>query len=205
MRTTFETELTLFHAGGGPASSGVGYSVRSLLGYDEFALDLAEALDAVGIPVDQLHPEYGAGQFELSTPPTTPLAAADRVLLFRYVTRVVARRHGLDVSFAPATSVGAVGNGCHLHVSLWRDGVNLMAGGDGPGGLQPEGASLIAGIRDVLPALSAVVTPSVASYLRTRPGHWSGAYTAWESRTARRRSASSRARSRRARPPRTSS
>ena len=37
----------------------------------------------------------------------------------------------------------------------------------------------MAGIRDELPALMALIAPSVPSYLRLQPGHWSGAFTAW--------------------------
>ena len=37
----------------------------------------------------------------------------------------------LRVSFAPSVLAGGVGNGGHLHLSLWRDGCNLHAGGDG--------------------------------------------------------------------------
>ena len=85
----------------------------------------------------------------------------------------------MDVSFAPVVFAGGLGNGSHMHLSLWRDDENLMTGGDAPGGMQADGASFVAGIRDELPALMALVAPSVPSYVRLQPGHWSGAYTAW--------------------------
>jgi glutamine synthetase len=110
---------------------------------------------------------------------TDPVDAADRLVLMRTTIRQVAAQHGFQVSYAPTVIPGAVGNGCHLHLSAWRGGENLMTGGPGPGGLRAEGASFVAGMLDALPAITAVAAPSAASYLRLQPGHWSGAYTVW--------------------------
>ena len=49
-----------------------------------------------------------------------------------------AQRHGFRTSFSPKVEVEGVGNGGHVHLSLWRDGDNLMAGGDGPLGLTAD-------------------------------------------------------------------
>jgi glutamine synthetase len=72
-----------------------------------------------------------------------------------------------------------VGNGGHVHLSIWRDGRNLMAGGNGPCGLTPEGEAFAAGILSRLPALLAIGAPSIASYLRLVPSHWAGVYACW--------------------------
>ncbi len=178
VQATLEVEMTLLRDGV-PATPGPGYSVRSLLAIEPFVSDLAAELDHVGIPVEQMHPEYSPGQFEVSTGPCAPLEAADRLLLLRFVTRAVAARYGLDVSFAPVVFAGGLGNGNHLHLSLWRDGVNLMANGTDQAGMHPEATTFVAGILAELPALMAVIAPSIPSYLRLVPGHWSGAYTAW--------------------------
>jgi glutamine synthetase len=177
-QATYEVEMTLLRDGQ-PATPGPGYSVRSLMAVRDFGRDLANALEAVDVPIEQFHPEYSPGQFEVSIAPSSPLEAADRLLLFRFTTRAVAAAHGMDVSFAPIVFGGGLGNGSHLHLSLWRGDANLMTGGDGPAGMHVEGAAFLAGIRDELPALMALVAPSVPSYLRLQPGHWSGAFTAW--------------------------
>ena len=75
--------------------------------------------------------------------------------------------------------VNGVGNGGHVHLSLWRDGQNLMAGGSGPCGLTRDGEAFAAGILDRLPGLLALGAPSVASYLRLVPSHWAGVYACW--------------------------
>ncbi len=72
-----------------------------------------------------------------------------------------------------------MGNGGHVHLSLWRDGKNLMACGDRRFGLTADGEAFGAGVLEHLPALLALGAPSVASYLRLVPQHWAGAYACW--------------------------
>jgi len=74
---------------------------------------------------------------------------------------------------------GGVGNGGHVHLSLWRDGQNLLAGGPGRHGMTAAGEAFAAGVLAALPALTAVGAPSVASYIRLVPSHWAGAYQCW--------------------------
>lgn len=107
------------------------------------------------------------------------MAAADRSVLVRQTIRAVAGRHGLAVSFAPAVLGQGVGNGGHVHLSAWRDGVNLHAGGGGRHGMRAEAESFTAGVLARLPALTAVTAPSPASHLRLRPSQWAGVFTAW--------------------------
>jgi glutamine synthetase len=92
----------------------------------------------------------------------------------------VARSHGLAVSFAPVVFAGLVGNGHHLHLSLWnRAGRNLFHGGRGPEGMTREAEAFTAGILESMPALTAVTCPSVASYQRLQPHRWSGPWACW--------------------------
>ncbi|CAM5226546.1 Glutamine synthetase OS=Streptomyces alboniger OX=132473 GN=glnA PE=3 SV=1 [Streptomyces alboniger] len=108
-----------------------------------------------------------------------PVAAADRSVLVRQTVRAVAARHGLAVSFSPAVFAQGVGNGGHIHLSAWRDGVNLHSSGPGRHGMTEEAESFTAGVLAHLPALTAVTAPSPASYLRLKPSQWAGVFTAW--------------------------
>jgi glutamine synthetase len=162
-----------------PAVAGPAYGMTRLVDLADFGLGVVDALAAAGVEVEQFHPEYAAGQCEVSVPPTDPVAAADRSVLVRQTVRAVAARQGLRVSYAPSVVAGSVGNGGHVHASLWRDGRNLLAGGDGPYGMTAEGAAFVAGVLDALPALTAIGAPSPASYARLVPSHWAGAYQAW--------------------------
>jgi glutamine synthetase len=150
-----------------------------LVELSDYAADVLRALEDEGIPVDQLHPEYAAGQYEVSVGAMDPVAAADRSLLVRETIRAVTLRHGLRASFAPSVVAGTVGNGGHVHLSLWHGDRNLFAGGEGRYGLAPQAESFAAGILASLPALCAITAPSPASYLRLVPSHWAGAFACW--------------------------
>jgi glutamine synthetase len=179
LRATFEIEATLLDADGRPAHDGPGYSTTAFTLIEGFLFDLVEALEASGVEVEQFHPEYAPGQFEVSVAARDPLAAADTFVFMRTQMRFAARRHGLRVSFAPTALAGEVGNGCHAHLSVWREGANLMQGGDGPAGMTDAGAAAVAGVLEALPGLLAVLAPSPAAYLRLQPHHWAGAYACW--------------------------
>jgi glutamine synthetase len=127
----------------------------------------------------QLHPEYAAGQYELSYAEDDPLGAADTLVLVREVIRSVSLEHELRASFSPKVLADGVGNGGHVHLSLWRGEFNLMTGGELSYGMSAPGESFAAGILDRLPALLAVGCPTVASYLRLIPSHWAGAFQCW--------------------------
>jgi len=162
-----------------PAVAGPAYGAVRQVELSDCTADLLAALAAQGVDVDQIHPEYAPGQFEISVGALDPVAAADRSVLVRQTVRAVARRHGLRVSFAPAVVADSVGNGGHLHLSAWRDGTNLHSGGTGRYGMTPEAESFAAGVLAHLPALTAVTAPSPASRLRMRPSRWAGVFTAW--------------------------
>ncbi|MFJ4782316.1 glutamine synthetase family protein [Streptomyces sp. NPDC088794] len=162
-----------------PALTGPAYGAVRQVELSDYTADLLAAFAAQGVDVEQLHPEYASGQFEVSVGALDPVAAADRSVLVRQTIRAVAGRHGLVVSFAPAVFAEGVGNGGHLHLSAWRDGVNLHAGGAGRYGMTADAESFVAGVLGRLPALTALTAPSPASYLRLKPSQWAGVFTAW--------------------------
>lgn len=183
-RASIEVEFALGlaaapHPAFEPACLGSAYGMTRLVEQSDFCAEVLAALAAQGVDVDQIHPEYSAGQYEISVGVLDPVGAADRSVLVRQTVRAVAQRHGLRVSFSPSVVAGGVGNGGHLHLSAWRDGVNLHSSGDGRHGMTPEAESFVAGVVDALPALAAVTTPSPASYLRLQPSHWAGVFACW--------------------------
>jgi glutamine synthetase len=161
-----------------PAHRGPAYSAQALLEIDEFAAALLADLDANGLRVGQLHAEYGLAQVEVSLAASDPLSAADGQVLARQTIRAAARRHGLRVSFAPLVSADGVGNGCHIHSSVWRGEQNLLDG-DQAGPADGAGASYVAGLLRDLPAIVGLTAPSVPSLTRLRPGYFASAYSFW--------------------------
>jgi glutamine synthetase len=182
MRLTFELEWFQADAESDierPVHRGPAYGLPVLATISDYVRDLVAALEETGVPVEQFHPEYAMGQLELSVAPTDPVGAADTTVVVRQTIRAMAARHGMRASFSPVVIAGHVGNGGHVHFSLWREGKNLFAGGDGPYGMTATGQSFVAGVLAELPALVAIGSPSVPSYLRLVPQHWAGAFACW--------------------------
>ncbi|MGH2586180.1 MAG: glutamine synthetase family protein [Dehalococcoidia bacterium] len=141
--------------------------------------EILEALDQQRLQPQQYYPELGPAQQELTILYAPLLTAADRQIAVRETVRGVALRHGLVASFAPKPFPDQAGSGCHVHLSLWRDGRNLMYDPDGTLGLSRIGRALVAGVLEHLPALLAITCPSVNSYRRLAPNMWSSAFTCW--------------------------
>src|SRR5262249_16559884 len=141
--------------------------------------DISEALVAQKIPVEQYYPESGPGQHEITVRYTNALAAADRQIVFRETVRAVCLRHGLRASFLPKVFADQPGSGCHLHISLWKDGKNLMPNPHSKAGLSPNARAFVAGILQHLIALMAFTTPTNNSFRRIKPRSWAGAFRCW--------------------------
>ena len=121
-----------------PAATGPAYGYTRLVERSDYLRDVLVALDEQGVVVDQIHPEYGAAQYELSVAAEGPVEAADTMVLVRETVRAISARHELFASFSPKVLAEGVGNGGHVHLSLWRDGHNIFAGGDGHYGMHPD-------------------------------------------------------------------
>jgi glutamine synthetase len=156
---------------------GVGFSYEAQRLVEPFGPLAMAALRQAGLEPEVFLPEYGPGQFEIPCAPADGLAAADRAAAFREVLREVARRLGYRASFAPMADPGGVGNGVHVHMSLVDpDGTPVLYDAGRPGSLSQTGARFAAGILEHLPALCAITAPSVISYLRLGPHHWSAGF-----------------------------
>jgi glutamine synthetase len=158
---------------------GPAYGYARLSQHSDYLRALVATLDDQQIAVEQIHPEYAAGQFELSVAASDPVTAADTYVLVRETIRAVSRHHGLRASFTPRFAAEGVGNGGHVHLSIWDGDANVYSGGDRRFGMTGVGESFSAGILRRLAALLAIGAPSVVSYLRLEPHHWAGVYVAW--------------------------
>jgi glutamine synthetase len=139
------------------------------------------ALGDQGIHVEQYYAELGHGQQELSVAPRPAVQAADTQVLVRETIRGVAARSGLVASLAPKPWPDQAGNGAHVHFSLWDgDGQeNLFHDPAGRFGLSRTAERFVAGVLAHAPALLALTAPSVNSYHRLLPQHWSSAFVCW--------------------------
>ncbi|GMH30183.1 hypothetical protein Nepgr_032026 [Nepenthes gracilis] len=144
-------------------------------------LEIASALQLLGFPVEQLHAESGKGQYELALQHTVCSCAADGLIFAREVIKAVARKHGLLATFVPKYALDDYGSGSHVHLSLWKNGVNVFMGASGTDrhGMSKAGEEFMAGVLHHLPAIMAFTAPLPNSYDRIQPDTWSGAYLCW--------------------------
>ncbi|MCM2418946.1 MULTISPECIES: type I glutamate--ammonia ligase [unclassified Streptomyces] len=157
-----------------------GYKVRYKGGYfpippvDHFAdlrAEISLELEASGLQVERQHHEVGtAGQAEINYKFNTLLAAADDLMLFKYIVKNVAWRNNKTATFMPKPIFGDNGSGMHVHQSLWTDGVPLFYDEQGYAGLSDTARYYIGGILKHAPSLLAFTNPTVNSYHRLVPG-----------------------------------
>lgn len=172
---SFEQEFQIFGANL-PVTHALSH--EALRNSNPFAPRLMAALEQAGVDPEVVISEFGQDQFEVTCGPSDGITAADRCMIIREITREIARAAGWRASFAPKTSVNGVGNGVHVHFSFRdKNGAPTTYNGDRPGGLSDLAAAFCAGILKHLPALTALTAPSIPSYYRLKPHHWSAAYT----------------------------
>ena len=128
-------------------------------------------LDALGLEVERSHHEVGtAGQAEINYRFDSMALSADKIMLFKYVVKNVAHRHGKTATFMPKPVFGDNGSGMHCHQSLWKNGEPLFYDERGYGGLSDLARWYIGGLLKHAPSLLAFTNPTVNSYHRLVPG-----------------------------------
>ena len=173
INAAFEHEFNLDSG----AAEHLAFSLEAQRQGAEFGGWLLSALRAGGVEPEMFLPEYGKHQYEITCRPALGVAAADRAVNVREITREIARQMGLSLSFAPKTAEHAVCNGVHLHVSLQdMAGQPMMYDAGTANGLSSLGQHWAAGVLHYLPALCAFTAPTPVSYERLQPHHWSASY-----------------------------
>jgi glutamine synthetase len=129
-------------------------------------------MEDCGIPVEAQHHEVGAGgQCEIDMRYDSLLAMADKVMLYKYIVKNVARRQGKTVTFMPKPIFGDNGSGMHVHMSLWKSEQPLFADAEGYAGLSELARFFIGGLLTHAPSVLALAAPTTNSYRRLVPGY----------------------------------
>ena len=133
--------------------------------------------------------EDANGQFEQNFAYADALTTCDRAIFFRYMVESLAQQRGLIATFMPKPFAHLTGNGCHFHISLWKDGQNVFERdpSDDPRGLglSELGYNFIGGLKANAKAYIAVTAPTVNSSKRLIVGApssgatWAPAYVSY--------------------------
>src|SRR4030095_17219780 len=97
--------------------------------------EMVLTMEKIGIQIEAHHHEVAtAGQAEIDMRFTTLVKMADQLLMYKYVTKNVARKNGMTVTFMPKPLYGDNGSGMHVHQSIWQGGKALVGRGGDAGG-----------------------------------------------------------------------
>jgi glutamine synthetase len=140
--------------------------------YQDLRSEMVLTLRELGIPVEVHHHEVGtAGQGEIDMGFGPLLQMADRLMLYKYVIKNVARRHDKTITFMPKPIFQDNGSGMHVHQSIWKDGESMMWDELGYAQLSDNARYYIGGILEHAGALLALCAPTTNSYKRLVPGY----------------------------------
>jgi glutamine synthetase len=139
-------------------------------------------MEKLGIIIEAQHHEVAtAGQAEIDMKFEPIVEMADKLMLYKYVIKNVARRHNLTVTFMPKPLFEDNGSGMHCHQSIWKDGKPLFAG-SGYAGLSEMALHYIGGVLKHARAIAAFTNPTTNSYKRLVPGFEAPVNLAYSSR-----------------------
>lgn len=164
----------------GADSNNLGYKPRYKEGYFPVAPndslqnirnEIVETMMKSGISVECHHHEVAtAGQCEIDMGYAPLVRMADQVMMYKYIIKNVAFRHGKTATFMPKPLFNDNGSGMHTHMSLWKQGKNLFYDKDGYALISDTALHFIGGLFEHAPALCGIIAPTTNSYKRLVPG-----------------------------------
>jgi glutamine synthetase len=162
------------------AKPNLGHDIRPKEGYfpvppidqqQDIRNEMMLIMEQCGIEVERQHHEVAtAGQAEIDFKFDKLVRTADKLMMYKYIIKNVAKRHNKVVTFMPKPLFGDNGSGMHTHMSIWKAGKNLFAG-SGYAGLSDQALFAMGGILKHARALIGLTNPTTNSYKRLTPGY----------------------------------
>jgi glutamine synthetase len=176
---TIDSEEAIWNSGRDEAPN-TGYKIRHKEGYfpvapndtqQDIRTEMCLIMEELGVKIERQHHEVATGgQAEIDYRFDTLVKTADSMMIYKYVIKNVARRHGKTACFMPKPLFGDNGSGMHTHQSLWKNGRPLFAGKE-YAGLSQMALYYIGGILKHAKALCAICSPTTNSFKRLVPGY----------------------------------
>lgn len=138
--------------------------------FQEFRSEASAILESIGVEVEVHHHEVATGgQCEIDLRYDSLLKMADKVMMYKYVIRNLARQYGLTAIFLPKPVYGDNGSGMHTHQSIFKGGKNIFFDKKGYAELSKEALSYAAGVLTHLYAVLGITNSTLNSYRRLVP------------------------------------
>lgn len=155
------------------------YSIDAVNEFDPLFEEIYDYCEKMGLNVDTLIHEVGAGQMEINFFHDHPLGLADEVFFFKRTVREAALRHDMYATFMAKPIAGEPGSAMHVHQSILNKetGQNIFSNADGTP--SEDFYHYIGGLQRYIPSAMALVAPYVNSYRRLAPHTAAPINTEW--------------------------
>jgi glutamine synthetase len=142
--------------------------------YDEGLIrQIRNGMVAAGIPVESSKGEAWPGQHEINFRFADAVRMADNHVVYKNGAKEIANLNGCSITFMAKPDHTWIGNSCHVHASLWRDGANAFAGDS------DVFRRFLAGWIACAKELALFLAPNINSYKRYAAGSWAPTTLAW--------------------------
>jgi glutamine synthetase len=157
------------------------YSVFHMGKVDPLLAEIRQTCIASGVPIETIKHEWGSVQLELTLTYSDAMEAADRITLFKLITKQVALRHGMVATFMARHSHEEGASSGHVHASVWdlESGRSLMADESDPTRLSKLGRGWLGGMMALAPEQMPLFCPNVNSYKRLDAETFAPTTNAW--------------------------
>jgi glutamine synthetase len=140
--------------------------------FQDLRSEMILIMERLGIEIEVQHHEVAtAGQAEIDMRFDTLLTMADKLMLYKYVVKNVARANGYTATFMPKPLFEDNGSGMHVHQSLWKAGKPLFHQKGTYAELSDTARWYIGGLLKHAPSVLAFAAPTTNSYKRLVPGY----------------------------------
>ena len=142
------------------------YDQSALMRRYDLIKEICDSMIELGWNPYQNDHEDANGQFEMNWDYSDSLTTADRHTFFKFMVKSLAEKHGLRATFMPKPFENLTGNGCHAHISIWKDKQNKFLDNGDRLGLSKTAYNFLGGIMKLAQPLAAFFNPTVNSYRR---------------------------------------
>jgi len=147
--------------------------------------DMVLTLEEMGFEIQASHHEEAPGQHEIDFTASEALNAADNMVTFKLVVKVIAQKHGLHATFMPKPIDGINGSGMHCNLVLYdANGKNTFYDENDPDKISLTAKYFVAGLLKHAKAITAITNPTVNSYKRLVYGFEAPIHIGWSTSNA---------------------
>ncbi|RWP37265.1 glutamine synthetase family protein [Mesorhizobium sp.] len=154
------------------------YDMAALEEFEPVIRRLYDYAAKAGLPLDTLIHESGTAQLEVNFLHGDALPLADKVLLFKRMTRQAAQDNGMHATFMAKPIAAQAGSSMHLHMSVIDEAGNTLFAGRDDADTEMFG-HFIGGLQKYIPEVMPLFAPNVNSFRRIRPNHSAPANIEW--------------------------